>query len=156
MAARRLLIVMLVLLGISTLAAALVPQRTLNEEDTTGTTTRPTTATSPAQTSETVPQKEITVGPKELPLVLVQAGTQFTLLVSSDRPRELSIPEFGLVRFATPDTPARFELLTETPGTFGILFATSGKSAAQIKVVKHLPPKGERKGKKAKSRARAE
>ncbi|HEY6771684.1 MAG TPA: hypothetical protein VI035_04435, partial [Solirubrobacterales bacterium] len=79
-------------------------------------------------------------GKKLFPQVRAEVGDQFTLLVRSSFPAQIEIPEFGLIGFATPDTPARFELLTDTPGTFGILFATSqadatGKPAAQIKVV---------------------
>jgi hypothetical protein len=134
MAARRLLIIMLVLLGLATLAAALVPQRTLNEETTTGTTTR-TVPTPPTPPPEAVPPvAEITVGGKKFPVVPVKVGEQFTLLVLSRRPREIAIPEFGLVGFATAETPARFELLTETPGAFGIVFTASGKAVGRIEV----------------------
>jgi hypothetical protein len=149
MAARRLLIIMLVLLGLSTLAAALVPQRTLDEETTTGTTTR-TAPTTPTPPPETVPPvAEITVGGKKFPVVPVGVGDRFTLLVLSRRPREVAIPEFGLVGFATAETPARFELLTETPGTFGIVFTASGKAVARIEVTEPSAKK------KPKSRARA-
>jgi hypothetical protein len=153
MAARRLLIVMLVLLGLSTLAAALVPQRTLNEGTTTGTTTRtgPTTATNPP--SETVPPiAEITVGGRKFPVVPVAVGDQFTLLVLSRRPREIAIPALGLVGFATPETPARFELLVETPGPLGIVFTGSGKAVGRIEVSK---PSKKKRGKKRKARSRA-
>jgi hypothetical protein len=158
MAARRLLIIMLVLLGLSTLAAALVPQRTLNEETTTGTNTRtaPTTPTTPPP--ETVPPEvEITVGPKKFPLVRAEVDDQFTLLVFSRHPREIAIPEFGLIGFATAETPARFELLTETPGTFGIVFTASGKAVGRIEVSEpSAKKKGGKKGeRKARSRARA-
>jgi hypothetical protein len=151
MAARRLLIVMLVLLGLSTLAAALVPQRSLNEGDTTGTTTtQPTTSTPTEQNPARLRPTKITVGGKKFPVVSpVAVGSQLTLLVRSRMPAEIAIPEFGLVGFATPDTPARFELLLETSGTFGIVFTASGKVAARIEV--RRPPK-----KKARSRARAE
>jgi hypothetical protein len=135
-AARRLLIIMLVLLGLSTLAAALVPQRNLNEGETTGGTTTqtgPTVTTTPAP--EIVPPvAEISVGGRKFPVVPVSVGDQFTLLVFSRRPREIAIPEFGLVGFATPETPARFELLMETAGTFGIVFTGSGKAAGRIEV----------------------
>src|SRR5512138_965647 len=71
MAARRLLIVMLVLLGLSTLAAALVPQHALR-----GGTTGSTTTTQPTQ-STTTPETpagrslsvEIFVGGKKVPVV---------------------------------------------------------------------------------------
>ena len=158
MAARRLLIVMLVLLGLSTLAAALLPQRTLNKDGTTGTTTTQATTTAPAATPNFAflrPTK-ITVGGKKFPVVSpIQVGDQLRLLVRSRVPAEIEIPEFGLVGFASPDTPARFELLPDTPGTFGILFAASNKPAAQIRVVAPTG-NGDKKGKKAKaSRSRA-
>jgi hypothetical protein len=150
MAARRLLIVMLVLLGLSTLAAALIPQRSLNGG--TNSTTRPTTTTTATRPAPVYfPPTKITVGGKRFPVVSpVHVGDQLTLLVRSRRPAQISIPEFGQLGFAAPDAPARFELLLETPGTFGILFAGSGKVAAQIRVV----PPGKKRS-KSKRRARA-
>jgi hypothetical protein len=73
----------------------------------------------------------------------VHVGDQLTLLVSCPFPTELSIPEFGQYGFAAPDAPARFELLAETPGNFGVLLEPSGKVAARIRVV--APKKGGRK-----------
>jgi hypothetical protein len=150
MAARRLLIVMLVLLGLSTLAAALVPQRTLNDRGTTGTTTTQPAPTTTTTAVETVPpQIRITVGPKKLPLVRAQAGDQFTLLVKSAEPKEIAIPKLGLVGFASPGTPARFELFTPNPGTFGILFAATNRVAAKLEVTAPTPPsKAKKRGKK--------
>ena len=166
MAARRLLIVMLVLLGLSTLAAALVPQRTIRRGGTGTTTTQPATtttaegATNPAFRRPT----KIVVGGHKFPVVApVAVGDQLTLLVRSRFPAEITIPEFGLVGFATPKTPARFELLVDAPGAIGILFGdsakpgVSGQPAAKILVVQ--PGAKERKkagGKGARSRARAE
>jgi hypothetical protein len=156
-AARRLLIVLLILLGLSTLAAALIPQRSLEDRGTTTTRTAPTTTMAPKV--ETVPPEiAITVGPKRLPLVRARLGDQFTLLVTSTKPRELSIPEFGLLAFATATTPARFELLPTNTGKFGILFAATGKPAGQIEVTEHPPKqggKGKAKPKGARSRAPA-
>jgi hypothetical protein len=167
-AARRLLIVLLVLLGLSTLAAALVPQRTLNEGGTTGTTTTQATTTAPATPNPAfLRPTKITVGGKKFPVVSpIHVGDQLRLLVRSRFPAEIEIPEFGLLGFASPEAPARFELLPDTPGTFGILFADSRKPAGQIKVV---PPAGtaqgakkaekakkDEKGKRPKSRAPAE
>jgi hypothetical protein len=153
MAARRLLIVMLILLGLSTLAAALVPQDSPREDSTTGS----TTTTPPAQTATTpavpafVPPTKIFVGGKRLPIVFpVHVGQQLTLLVRSRFATELAIPAFGLIEFASPAAPARFELLADAPGTYGILFSRSRKVAARIKVV----GPGWKK-RRAKSRARA-
>jgi hypothetical protein len=146
-AARRLLIVMLILLGLSTLAAALVPQRTLNDGGTTGTTTTQTTTSATAKPNPAFRRPtKITVGttPKGkrlFPLVRVDVGNQFTLLVRSSFPTQIEIRAFGLIGFATPDTPARFELLADTPETIGVLFGPSakprmiGQPAARIVVV---------------------
>jgi hypothetical protein len=171
MAARRLLIVMLVLLGVSTLAAALVPQRTIrNGNGTTGTGTQPPTTTAEAAPNPAFRRPtKILVGGKKFPVVApVSVGDQLTLLVRSRFPAEITIPAFGLVGFATPDTPARFELLLDTPGPIGILFGDSakpgvtGQPAARIIVVqpgaKEQKKAGKEKaGKKsARSRARGE
>jgi hypothetical protein len=161
MAARRLLIVLLVLLGLSTLAAALVPNRTLNEGSSTGTTTtQPTTAPTATPNPAYLRPTKITVGGKKFPVVSpIHVGDQLRLLVRSRFPAEIEIPEFGLLGFASPEAPARFELLPDTPGRFGILFAASGKPAAQIEVVaptgSEQGDKKTKKGKGSKSRARA-
>jgi hypothetical protein len=158
MAARRLLIVMLVLLGLSTLAAALVPQRTLRESGTTGTTTSQPTTTSAGTPPNPAFQRptKITVGGKKFPVVSpIHVGDQLSLLVRSRIPGEIEIPEFGLFGFASPDTPARFELLPQTPGKFGIVFVATGEPAAQIVVVApSAKKKGKGKKKGSKSRAR--
>ena len=156
MAARRLLIVLLVLLGLSTLAAALVPQRTLNEGSTTGTTTTQATTTTPNPAF--LRPTKITVGGKKFPVVSpIHVGDQLRLLVRSRFPAEIEIPEFGLLGFASPDAPARFELLPDTPGRFGILFADSGKPAGQIEVVAPAGTgQGAKKAKKAKQGKKGE
>ena len=147
MAARRLLIVMLVLLGISTLAAALVPQRTLNDETTTGgsTSTKQTTTAPTGPPPGYIPPTKILVGRKvkvgggkklQVPVIApVLVGQQISLNVYSRRPRQLSIPAFGQVGFASKNTPAIFDLVAVEPTRVGILFEPSGKVAAQVLVV---------------------
>ena len=156
MAARRLLIVMLVLLGLSTLAAALVPQHSLRDGTTSATTTQPPTTTQPAISQAYVPATKITVGGRQFPVVSpVKVGQQLILLVASRTPTQLAIREFGQLGFAAPDAPARFELLPTVAGTFGIQFEPSGEVAAKIRVV--APSQKRQKAKKqgkAKSRAR--
>jgi hypothetical protein len=155
MAARRLLIVMLVLLGLSTLAAALIPQRSLRGGDTSNTATNRTeqaTTTEAEAAPAFIPPTRIKVGGKEFPVVSpVPVGQQLVLLVASPFPTQLGIQEFGQIGFAAPDAPARFQLLPRVPGTFGIQFQPSGKVAAQIRVVSPKKKKG-----KPRSRARGE
>jgi hypothetical protein len=156
MAARRLLIVMLVLLGLSTLAAALVPQHGLRDGTTSNTTTtQPTTTAATTPAPGYVPPTKIPVGGKKLPVVFpVHVGQQLTLLVRSRFPAELAIPSFGLVAFASPVAPARFSILPDTPGTYGIVFTDTGRIAAKIRVVGPGWKKKQKRKRNAKSRAR--
>ena len=156
MAARRLLIVMLILLGISTLAAALVPQSTLNDDkSTTGSTTTQATATTDTRSEPPpgyIPPIKITVGGKKFPVVSpVHVGEPVTLLVRSVSPMQIAIPALGQVAFATPEAPARFELVATVPGPIGVVDATTNQPVAKILVV---DPE-EKRAKKAKRRARA-
>jgi hypothetical protein len=176
MAARRLLIVMLVLLGLSTLAAALVPQHALRGGTTASTTTQATqtttTPTPPPGRSLTV---EILVGGKKVPVVAaplckarkarcepLHVGDQLSLQVLSKIHAELEIPAVGLLGVATNNSPAFFQLLPQEPGTIGVLFTSSGEVAARIQVlsakaaaktIQKPKPKSKSKS-KAKSRAR--
>lgn len=149
MAARRLLIVMLILLGISTLAAALVPQRTLNDDTTTARTnsTRTTTASESQPPPRTL-TLQLTVTPKKT-LVMegpvcakakpkcepIHVGDQLTLLVYAKPAAQLEFKEFGQFQFAAPNAPARFELLPDAPGRFGIVFASTNRVAASVQVL---------------------
>jgi len=136
MAARRLLIVMLVLLGLSTLAAALIPQRTIRNGSETDSTTQPGTTTTSSRPAGRALTAKIFVGGKKVPVVAgpvcgkrkprcepIHVGDRLSLLVYSKEPAQLEFPEFGLFGFASPEAPARFELLPETAARFGILFA---------------------------------
>ena len=150
MAARRLLIVMLILLGLSTLAAALVPQHALR----TGTTTRATT-TQPAQSTTTASppagrslSAKIVVGGKKVPVVAgpvcakrnpscepIHVGDQLSLRVLSNVQAEVEIPAFGLIGVAGENAPAYFQLLLDQPGTLGVVFTSTHRVAARIEVL---------------------
>jgi hypothetical protein len=132
MAARRLLIVMLVLLGISTLAAALVPQHALRSPNSRTATTTTTPATTTAPPHLPTRYKLVVPGKKGFPVIPVHVDDQFTVLARSRFPTQLAIPTFGLVGFAAPNAPAIFELLAESPGRFGVVLQPSGKVVARI------------------------
>jgi hypothetical protein len=173
MAARRLLIVMLVLLGLSTLAAALVPQHSLRDGTTASTTaTQPTTTTTPEPPPGRSLSAEILVGGKKVPVVAnpickalkprcepLHVGDQLSLQVLSRGQAELEIPSFGLIGVASDNSPAFFQLLPREPGTIGVLFTSPRRVAARIQVIsakaaaKTIKEQREKKS-KAKSRAR--
>jgi hypothetical protein len=154
MAARRLLIVMLVLLGLSTLAAALIPQSGLREGETTESTTQATTTTTTTaqESARRTLTAKILVGGKKFPVVAgpvcaerkprcepIHVGDQLTLLVHSKVPTQLELAEFGQFAFAARQAPARFELLLTTAGRFGIAYADASPEkplvAARIEVL---------------------
>lgn len=146
-AARRLLIVMLVLLGLSTLAAALVPTR--SERD--GTESTGSTASEPVETfPDPLPKGEpvragVKVDGKTIPVVPIGLGDQLTLLVCSRRTDLLEIPDIGRVEPVSPATPAYFNLLPEEPGSYAINFVSDERLAARIEVgAKRSRARGER------------
>ena len=170
MAARRLLIVMLVLLGLSTLAAALVPQHALHPGTTASTTTtQPTVSTTtPVQPQGRSLMVEIVVGGKKVPVVAaplckkpkprcepLHVGDQLSLQVLSKRQAELQIPTFGLIGVASPNAPALFQLLPREPGTIGVLFTSPRQVAARVQVLSAKAAAKTIQGKKSKPKSRA-
>ncbi len=165
MAARRLLIVMLILLGLSTLAAALVPQHALHGGTTTG-----TTATQPTQSTTTAApaagrslSARIETGGKTIPVVAgpvclkgkcgepIHVGDQLSLAVFARKQTELEIRSFGLIGVASKTAPALFQLLFSEPTNIGIVSTSTGEPVARIEV---LSAKAAAKAMKPKSRAR--
>jgi hypothetical protein len=150
MAARRLLIVMLILLGLSTLAAALVPQHALRGGTTGSTTTQPTqnTTTTSHPAGRSLKAKLLVGGKQKPPVVAnpvcaerkpkcapLHVGDQLSLKVFSTTQAELEIPAFGLIGVADQNTPALFQLLLDEPTRVGILFTSDHRVAARIVVL---------------------
>lgn len=127
---------MLVLLGISTLAAALVGNRPIREEGTDSTIASETeTETIP---SDTVPEGllkplAIDVGGK-VQVVPLEVGQQLTLTVRSERADQLEIPALGLLEPVAPDAPARFDILARATGNYGMRFVEADRVVARIEV----------------------
>ena len=149
MAARRLLIIMVVLLTISTLAAALVPPP--EERAGTGQTTSSTATTSRSKEPPTggrLVDVEVAVrSQRERPREIdVEPGDQLSLLVTSVKPGEVSVPAFGLLEFAGPGSPARFDILIEKAGRYPVHFQGAGTVATIVAGVSReaRPDAGER------------
>jgi hypothetical protein len=150
MAARRLLIILVILLGLSTLAAALIPQHPFRSNTTTAATaTQPTqSTTTPASPSGRSLRAQIMVGGKKPPVVAgpvckkrkpscepMHVGDQLSLAVLSTKQAELSIPAFGLIGVASRNSPALFSLLLDEPTRVGVLFTSRHTVAARIEVL---------------------
>ncbi len=153
MAARRLLIVMLVLLGVSTLAAALVPPRSAREGSTTSTTTE-ATETGPL---DTVPRGEgksarIEVDSNRISVVPVALGDQLSLTIASDRADLVEIPAIGLIDSLGPNGPALFNVFASRVGSYGIRLVEADRLVGRIEVTGgQKPPK--RAANRSKARA---
>jgi len=119
MAARRLLIVMLVLLGISILGGALLPSQRARDRNTTTQSTQETTI------KDTLPRgdllmRTIEVSAKKQFVIPVNVGDQLLLAVRSRQPDEVEIPSLGLIEAVDRFTPARFDILATEPGSHPI------------------------------------
>ena len=134
MAARRLVIVMLVLLGLSTLAAAVVPGPERNTPTETGTIdSRPNagSAASPPPSRAGLVERglRISAAPET---VTVRPGDELRLAVSGPYGDEITIPRFGLTQTMTPYAPARFDILIGEAGSVAIIAEGSGRVVGRI------------------------
>jgi hypothetical protein len=150
MAARRLLIVMLVLLGISTLGAALIPSERLERARTTSTTQPLPPDTLPS--GERVRAK-VRVARGRLPVVGIKLGQQLVLRVAAKTRDDVEIPRLGLTEAVDPVTPARFDLLPTESGRYAIRLVHADRTGAEIVVAPPKPKSG--KGRKAEDRSRS-
>jgi hypothetical protein len=126
MAARRLIVVMLVLLGVSTLVAALVPTPE-RSGDGSGNASGPAGAGRPNQPPRSAfPQARglltarirVSAGPPQV--VDVEPGQRLVLLVGGPVGDDISIPAFGLTETMMPSAPARFDLIVDRRGRFAV------------------------------------
>ncbi|MBM3667588.1 MAG: hypothetical protein FJW90_08960 [Actinobacteria bacterium] len=155
MAARRLLVIMLVLLGISTVAAALVGNRPLNEGRT-GTIGSETTGTAPAATAPAdappaaaaeaaAPRGkrvgvEISAKGDEVKVIPVRLGDQLALTVSSPKADQVELPALGLLEPVVPGAPASFDVLARRRGDYGVRLVFADRLVARIEVTKKQRP----------------
>jgi hypothetical protein len=136
MAARRLLILMLVLLGVSTLAAALVPPQGDEEQATsTGRTNgRPAQAGEDRGPPGRLIERTIRVAPHGADTVRIHLDDQLALTVRSGVADQVEIPAFGQLEDLTPEAPARFNLLPDRTGTFAVRLLEAGRVIGRIEV----------------------
>jgi hypothetical protein len=142
MAARRLIVVMLVLLGLSTIVAALVPapQNSGNGPGPVGRgqATRPKP---PTETGAVKPagftSARIEVSRGAPPVVRVRPGERLVLLVGGRVGDDISIPAFGLTETMTPTAPARFDLIVDRSGRFAVRAFSADRVVGRIVSAAH-------------------
>ncbi len=141
MAVRRLLIVMLILLGISTLLASQVPRETPSDESEDTVTS---TAETPATQAEEAAQAKgrlleplrITVSDAKIKVIPMRVGDQLPLVVRARTADQVEIPALGLVEPVARGSSANFNILAEEPGNYGIRLLRADRVIGRIEVRK--------------------
>ena len=121
---------MLVLLGVSTVAAALVPvDRNVGDEET----TTSSTSTREPPTGR-LKAKAIDAGADEPKTIRVQVGDQLQLRVTSRKPDQVEIAALDQLEDVDPEAPAAFDLLLFDKGRFPVRLVEEGRKIGEIVV----------------------
>jgi hypothetical protein len=139
LAARRLIAVMLVLLFLSSLAAAFAPVDR-NSETTSSTTTEPLPDL--AKDEGKLLRETIDSKAKRPPTIAARVGDQLQLRVEVGRPATLELVGIGDIEDADPVAPALFDVLLDTEGRFPIRALGSKQRVATIQVSPPRAPTG--------------
>ena len=133
MAARRLIIIMVVLLGISTIAAAFAPVREEEKPATPPRTERPQPDDDGGEGSD-IKRVKVRVNNRPSPTIRVEPGQELILSISSRFGDDVEIPALGLVETMSPLAPAVFDLYLDEPTAFGISTVGSERLVAKVVV----------------------
>jgi hypothetical protein len=128
MLARRLLILLAVLMGLTALASGLAPRQPVTR-----------TAPQPSPTgvvSTPEPPVEATLdaamgAPQR---IVVREGRTLILQVGSDEPDSVTIEGLGRIEVVDPDSPARFELLAEPAGSYAIELVDARRTIGMLEI----------------------
>lgn len=142
MAARRLLIVLVILLAISTFAALLVPPQGTDEgeDETLGSTPTGTEGRRPPPRGELV-RASIDADQAKPRSVQLKLGDQLSLEVRSRRADQVVISGFGLIDDVERDAPARFDLFADRTGRFAVRLLDRSETVGRI-VIDARRPRG--------------
>ena len=117
MAARRLIAVMLVLLFLSSLAAALAPVERSSDETSTSTTDA---ITEPVATEGDIVRATLDGTAKGPQRIKASVGDQLQLRVTARRPATIELVGLGPTEDVDPLAPALFDVLLEKRGTYRV------------------------------------
>jgi hypothetical protein len=125
MLARRLLIALAVLMVITALAAGLAPRESAMNDD----------SPAPSATAAVVqkPVMQTLDAQTEGQRVEAEVGQIVRIVVTSDELDTVSMAELGF-ETTEPDSPARFELLAEVPGTYPIKLLEADRQIGELEI----------------------
>jgi len=144
MAARRLLVLMLVVLAISTVGAALLAPRPEPAPDAATMTAEESTSPGTArQAPGRLVDASVETGAQRAEAIRLRPGDQLELTVRSQITGQIEIVRFGALEDVGPNEPAHFSLLLGEPGRFAVRLVGSGRIVARVEVSAHgKPPRG--------------
>ena len=132
MVARRLIAVLVVLLVVSSFAAALLPDPATDEPGTTQSTTRESRGTTAHRPGGRLVHVTLDAdAPRPRPVSL-RVGDQLALRVRSSRPDQVEVRGFGQLATVDRFTPANFDLLAFDLGTFPVRLVEAGRTIGTI------------------------
>jgi hypothetical protein len=108
---------MLGLLVLSSIAAALIPVQRDRVPSRESTTTQPK---KPTIVPGTFVHRTISTAAKAKPTIRIRVGDQLGLKVTTERPGEVEIPDFGEFDYVDPALPVHFDLLAFEAGRFPV------------------------------------
>ena len=127
MVARRLLIVLAVLLGLTALAAGVAPRSGLDHDAPPPVTAAPTPAPATGTVSKTLDAQS--TGQR----VQARVGQTVMLTITSDTLETVTLDQYG-DKTAEPDSPAQFEVFADVPGSYPITLQDSGQEIGELDI----------------------
>lgn len=132
MVARRLALLLALLMLMSALAAQLAPRQSDSEGELTN---RPAATPSPATAGDAdLIERTIPAGEAEPAIVEAHVGDTIRLEVASDEPVSIELEQLDEIEVASPDGPARFEVFADRPGTFPIVVVETGREIGRLEI----------------------
>jgi hypothetical protein len=128
MLARRLLILLAVLMGLTALASGVAPRQQVP---------RSAVQASPTATGEAPAapvEASVDAAAAKPAHVVVDEGRLLVLEVRSDQPDTVSLDGLDRIEIVDPASPARFELLAEPPGSYAIELVDEGREIGRIEI----------------------
>lgn len=132
MLARRMLVILAVLLGLTALAAGIAPPRPVVREGGARTTPSPT-APAEAMASRTFERTISADVGEDRQRIVARTGDTLVLTVESSGIDSVRIGDLA-TRAVEPDSPARFELLADDPGSHPIELLESDRRIGTLEV----------------------
>jgi hypothetical protein len=132
MAARRLIMVLLALLLVSSIAAALVPIERSGRDTSTTTTIEPSTR----EPAGKLLVRRVDPAARRTPDIRMHVGDELRLTVDSDRPDQVEIPALDLVEAVDLGAAAHFDILADQARVYPVRLVEANKTIARIVVAK--------------------